>query len=75
MSGLAAAANWSTVFLATKFFPSVSNSVGADWCFWTFSILSAFGFLYALFFVQETKGKTLEELQDGFRKKKNTESP
>ena len=58
--------NWAVAFLVTKFFSTMVTNItqaGAFWMFGTFNILS---FLFCFFFVPETKGKSLDEIQQLF---------
>jgi len=59
-------AKWFMSFAMTKFFQDIINGVGYDGCYWLFAGFCALGFFYILFFVPETKGKTLDEIQEEF---------
>jgi len=66
-SSISTSFNWTLAFLVTKFFSTLSvklTQAGAFWCFGGFTILT---FLFCLFFVPETKGKSLDEIQQLFR--------
>ncbi|KAK8737587.1 hypothetical protein OTU49_004551 [Cherax quadricarinatus] len=56
--------NWSCTFLITKTFPVMVEAMGPSNVFFMFSGIMIFGSLYVIFFVIETKGKTLEEIEE-----------
>uniref|UniRef100_A0A1Q3FK71 Facilitated trehalose transporter Tret1 n=2 Tax=Culex tarsalis TaxID=7177 RepID=A0A1Q3FK71_CULTA len=62
-SALTVMFNWSLVFLVTKTFGTMQDTLGADWTFWFFGFWMAVGTLYVFFKVPETKGKTNAEIQ------------
>lgn len=62
-SALTVMFNWSLVFLVTKTFGTMQETLGADWTFWFFGIWMAVGTLYVFFKVPETKGKSNAEIQ------------
>ncbi|XP_044267170.1 facilitated trehalose transporter Tret1-like [Tribolium madens] len=55
---------WFIGFLITKFFQSVADAMGMGPSFWMFGGFCIVAFLFTLFFVIETKGKSLQEIQD-----------
>lgn len=63
-SSIACLFNWFCVFLITKFFPSFAVQFGIGKVFWFFVICCLVGTLYVYVLVPETKGKSLEEIQD-----------
>lgn len=67
-SGIAVAHNWFIAFLVTKSFEDFIYYMGIYGCYWMFSIVCAVGTLFCILFVPETKGKTLEEIQNIFKK-------
>lgn len=62
-SSAAGTFNWFLAFLVTKFYIDVKNAVGGDVTFYIFSAISLAGTVFIYFFVPETKGKTLEQIQ------------
>lgn len=62
-SALTVMFNWSLVFLVTKTFGTMQETLGADWTFWFFGIWMIVGTLYVFFKVPETKGKSNAEIQ------------
>lgn len=55
--------NWFLVFIVTKFFHTLAESIGQSNTFWFFCSQCALATVFAIFFVPETKGKTLHEIQ------------
>ncbi|XP_061380085.1 facilitated trehalose transporter Tret1-like isoform X2 [Danaus plexippus] len=50
-------------FLVTTVFGTIINDVGPFIPFWVFSCTTALSFLFTIFFIPETKGKSLLEIQ------------
>lgn len=63
-ASLVTALNWSCTFIITKTFPGLVDALGPSNVFFLFSGIMVLGTLYAIFLVPETKGKTLEEIED-----------
>ncbi|XP_075229086.1 facilitated trehalose transporter Tret1-like isoform X2 [Lycorma delicatula] len=57
-------------FILTKFFTNVSEIVGIYCGFWIFSISMIISFLFVYFILPETKGMSLQEIQDILNKPK-----
>ncbi|XP_071445142.1 facilitated trehalose transporter Tret1 isoform X2 [Hetaerina americana] len=55
--------NWLLAFVVTKFFKDITDAWGKHTAFWVFAVISAIGVLFVFFVVIETKGKSLEEIQ------------
>ncbi|XP_031356961.1 facilitated trehalose transporter Tret1-like [Photinus pyralis] len=53
--------------LVSKFFQAMKDHYGMHVPFFSFSVCCAAGLFFILFFVPETKGKTLEQIQDEFK--------
>ncbi|CAG5021074.1 unnamed protein product [Parnassius apollo] len=51
-------------FLVTRYFEPIANAVGMYVAFWLFGVCCVAGFFFTLFLVPETKGKSLQEIQD-----------
>ncbi|XP_032589874.2 facilitated trehalose transporter Tret1-2 homolog [Drosophila grimshawi] len=60
---IAGTSNWLSAFMVTKIFPVMENNIGPAATFWVFSGISLLGFVYILIYVPETKGRSLEEIQ------------
>lgn len=66
VNGLATCINWALVFLTTKEFSQLEHSVHAYGAFWIFGGFCFVGCFFVWFFLPETKGRSLEEIQDQF---------
>lgn len=56
--------NWGLAFIVTKFYIDLKNCIGQDAIFYVFAIISCTAVLFVYFVVNETKGKTIEEIQN-----------
>ena len=59
---------WFAVYLVTQLFPIMTEQFGEATTFWIFMINCIVIFLFVLFKVPETKGKTLEEIEQSWKK-------
>jgi len=55
---------WSACFVLTYTFPLLNNTLGAYGTFWLYGVICFLGFLFVKKYLPETKGKTLEEIED-----------
>ncbi|CAH2059088.1 unnamed protein product, partial [Iphiclides podalirius] len=55
---------WTLCFLITRYFEPVAEAVGMYVAFWVLAAACVLGFFFTLFLVPETKGKSLQEIQD-----------
>lgn len=62
-SAIAVMFNWALVFLVTKTFNLMLESLGSDWTFWFFGIWMAVCTAFVALKVPETKGKTSAQIQ------------
>ena len=62
-----------TQFVMTYLFPITASSLGMASLFWFFAVMHALMFGFARFCVPDTKGKSIEEIQQMFMKKVNNE--
>nr|XP_032523396.1 facilitated trehalose transporter Tret1-like [Danaus plexippus plexippus] len=62
-STLAVTVTWLSGFLVTTAFGAIVNDVGAFVPFWFFSLTSIIAFFFTVFFIPETKGKSLLQIQ------------
>ena len=69
--GIAVAANWISAAIITGTYHSYSDLVEPYFTWWTYSVINFIGFIVIIFFVVETKGKTLEEVQDLLKNRTN----
>uniref|UniRef100_V9KG94 Solute carrier family 2, facilitated glucose transporter member 8 n=1 Tax=Callorhinchus milii TaxID=7868 RepID=V9KG94_CALMI len=66
-SGVCVVVNWMGAFLVTKEFQNLLDNItpyGTFWLFGSFCFLSIF---FTIFFVPETKGKSLEQIENHFK--------
>lgn len=61
--------NWGANFLTAMTFLSLIQGIGAGWTFWLYALLSVGSLLFVIRFVPETKGKSLEQLEQLLYKK------
>ncbi|CAH1713036.1 unnamed protein product [Aphis gossypii] len=63
-SSIVCMSNWLFVFLVTKFFTLLVSAIYLYNTFWLFTLFSVLGTFFVVFIVPETKGKTMEEIQE-----------
>jgi SP family galactose:H+ symporter-like MFS transporter len=68
---IATVANWASNFLITLLFLGLVNMLGQSGTFWLFATVGIIAFVFTLRLVPETKGLTLEQIEDHFRKGKH----
>ncbi len=61
---VATTALWIASFLLTYTFPALNKLLNAGGTFWLYALISLFGFLFILKKLPETKGKSLEEIEE-----------
>jgi sugar porter (SP) family MFS transporter len=61
--GVATVCLWIACFAVSQAVPSMFEQIGKAATFWGFAVMCAVAFLFVLFVVPETKGKTLEEIE------------
>lgn len=59
---------WLACFAVSQTFPMLLEALGASRTFWLYGGLSLLSMLFVMCFVPETKGRTLEEIESGWRK-------
>ena len=57
---------WTACFILTYTFPLFNNGLGAYGTFWLYGIICVLGFLFIKRHLPETKGKSLEQIEDEF---------
>lgn len=55
---------WISVYFVTQFFPYLLEEIGAAYTFWLFAAMSFLAFIFVYTRVPETKGKSLEEIEN-----------
>lgn len=66
---LLTSAKWLLSFVMTRYFEGLIGAIGESGTFWLFSGFCAIGFGYIYWFVPETNGKSLEDIQRDFRRR------
>ena len=72
-SGIVTCFRWTLVFLVTLTFNPLVSAITEAGVFWLYSAICFGGVGYVAIFCYETKGKTLQEIQDHFRSSKRSE--
>ena len=65
-SGMATCLNWTLVFVITKEFDAMQSAMHTYGTFWFFASMCFLSGIFVAIFLPETKGKTLEEIEDLF---------
>ena len=65
-SGIATQVNWLGVFIVIKFYDDMENSMHDYGLYWFFAVVCLVCVIYVFVFLPETKGKTLEEVEELF---------
>ena len=60
------------LFIVAFTFLKLVNSLGIDYTFWTYALICVAGLIWGYFYIPETKGKSLEEIEMHWR---NGDSP
>lgn len=68
-SGITLSATFTMTFIVLKLYPTFISLWGSNNLFLFFGVMSLLSIVYVYFMVPETKGKTLEEIGEIFRKK------
>ncbi len=65
--GTAAGTNWSFNLLVSITFLSLLQVLGTTRTFWLYGLLAVAAWFFSYYLVPETKGRTLEEIEEGWR--------
>jgi sugar porter (SP) family MFS transporter len=65
--GLAAAFNWGSNLLVSLTFLTLLETIGSARTFWLYGLFAIAAWIFSYFRVPETKGRTLEEIEDFWR--------
>jgi SP family sugar porter-like MFS transporter len=60
---------WTACFILTYTFPLLNKGLGAAGTFWLYGLICLLGGIFVMRIVPETKGKTLEEIENELIKK------
>lgn len=67
-SGITLSAAFTMTFIVLKLYPTFDNIWGSNNLFLFFGVMSLLSVIYVYFLVPETKGKTLQEIGEIFKK-------
>lgn len=62
-ASLSTAFNWACTFIVTKTFMDLQGILGPHGVFWMFAVILGFCMAFIIFFVPETRGQTLEDIE------------
>ncbi|HVA95815.1 MAG TPA: sugar porter family MFS transporter [Candidatus Dormibacteraeota bacterium] len=65
--GLAAGANWVANFIVSLTFLTLVQMFGTSETFWLYGVLAVAAWIFSYYLVPETKGRTLEEIENSWR--------
>ena len=65
-SGIATQVNWLGVFIIIKFYVNMENAMHPYGVYWFYAAVCLISVIYVFIFLPETKGKTLEEVEELF---------
>jgi hypothetical protein len=68
--GTAAGTNWAANLVVSLTFLSLVEALGPSWTFWLYGVLAIGSLLFSYFVVPETKGRTLEEIEQTLRSRR-----
>ena len=69
-SGMATIVNWVSLALVVGVYLEYGELVQEWFVWWSFSVLNSVAVVFVLIFVRETKGKTLEDIEEYYREHK-----
>jgi MFS transporter, SP family, galactose:H+ symporter len=72
--GTAAGVNWTFNFLVSVTFLTLVQALGPSFTFWLYALLAVGSWLFSYYLVPETKGRTLEEIEQSFRRRVRMET-
>ncbi|XP_043265491.1 facilitated trehalose transporter Tret1-like isoform X1 [Colletes gigas] len=65
-ASVATAFNWTCTFVVTKTYQDIVSVFGTHGTFWMFGVIVLVGFVFVIFCVPETRGRSLEEIEKRF---------
>jgi hypothetical protein len=69
--GIATLILWLADFAVTLTFPVISDRLSSSAAFWIYAVMCALDLVFMIFYLPETKGKTLEEIERHWLKEMN----
>ena len=73
--GTAAGANWIFNLLVSITFLTLVEILGPSWTFWLYGLLAVAAWLFSYYLVPETKGRTLEEIEQSWHARGGSAAP
>jgi sugar porter (SP) family MFS transporter len=70
--GTAAGANWISNLVVSMTFLTLVELIGPSWTFWVYGVLAIAAWIFSYRLVPETKGRTLEEIEEGWRSRRRS---
>ena len=64
---IATMTSWGCNLIVSFTFLSLLQAIGSSYTFWLYAVVGVFGFIFVWRFVPETKGKSLEEIEQELR--------
>jgi MFS family permease len=68
-AGIAGSLGFIFSFISLKLYPYIRIGFGASGLFFFFGTMAFFGTIFVILFLPETRGKTLQEILDGFKRR------
>lgn len=65
-TAITAGFHWFLAFGVTKLYQNLEDLIKPGWTLWHFAVTCIIGAIFVFFFVPETKGRTLEDIQNEF---------
>lgn len=69
VSGVATGLNWTFVFIITKTYATLQHDIQAYGVYWLYGTFCMISLIVTYFFLPETKGKTIQEIETFFNRK------
>ena len=73
--GTAAGGNWIFNLVVSITFLSLVERLGPSWTFWLYGVLAVAALLFSYYLVPETKGRTLEEIEQSWHARRTSVAP
>jgi MFS transporter, SP family, galactose:H+ symporter len=73
--GTSAGANWTFNLLVSITFLTLVEQLGPSWTFWLYGLLAVAAWVFSYYLVPETKGRTLEEIEQSWHTRPGSVAP
>ncbi len=67
--GIAATFNWGSNLIVALTFLTLVEHLGPSWTFWLYGLSAVGAWIFSYYFAPETKGRTLEEIEEFWRRR------